>query len=73
MKTQLLLAAILVVGCETGPSKPKTHTQVPSLAQSQEITRGLAGKLTDAKDGVGRVRTLRQQIEDKVIMLRDAK
>lgn len=68
----LLVATILVVGCSTAP-KPKTHTQVPSLAQSQEITRGLAGKLTDAKDGVGRVRTLRQQIEDKVIMLRDAK
>lgn len=49
--------------------KPKTHTPVPSLNSSIEMTTRLQRHVSDAKSGIRRARTLQERIDNKASLL----
>lgn len=71
--TVIATLQLLLVACESGPEKPTTHTPAPALNESQQLRSQVSNRVVDAKDSFSRAQRLNQQIEDKVIMLRDMK
>lgn len=61
------------LGCSSSPKKPTTHTPVPALGTSKEITRSIRSDIADNKDAISNARRLRQTIDSKLSVLEDWK
>ena len=69
----VITGLLLITFCSCAPTRPKTNTNAPSIRTADEINRTVRSNVSDSKDAIHRSRTLNQQIEDKLIILRDRK